>query len=220
MEVHRARDQPAHAGDRARDVGGDHAGVGDDDDVAVEPVPVLRAADRAKFGEPDSSSPSIRNFRFTAGVVRPVAARWARRPSRWNSSWPLSSDGAPGATARRRRRSARTGRSATARSGRPAARRGARRPGRSARRDRRCGHSANTAGSPRVGQISTVGKPVRSAAAANHSGAAGNVGVVLRLRTDARDPQPLIQIGQQVGPVLSDEIPLERHARTVSRLGV
>ena len=46
----------------------------------------------AKCGEPDSSSPSTRKRRVTAGVSRPVAARWARRPSRWNSSWPLSSE--------------------------------------------------------------------------------------------------------------------------------
>ena len=40
VEVHRARDQPAHAGDHARDVRRDHAGVGDDDDVGVETIAV------------------------------------------------------------------------------------------------------------------------------------------------------------------------------------
>jgi hypothetical protein len=37
------------------------------------------------------------------------------------------------------------------------------------------------------------------------------------LGADARDAKPLIQIRQQVGVVLSDEIALKRHARTVSR---
>ncbi len=44
-----------------------------------------------KFGEPDSSSPSIRSLRLTAGVVRPVVARWARTPRVWKNTWPLSS---------------------------------------------------------------------------------------------------------------------------------
>ncbi len=44
-----------------------------------------------KWGEPDSSSPSISSFRSTAGVVRPVAARWARTPRVWKNTWPLSS---------------------------------------------------------------------------------------------------------------------------------
>ena len=45
----------------------------------------------AKCGEPDSSSPSISNLTVTAGVSRPVAARWARIPSRWKATLPLSS---------------------------------------------------------------------------------------------------------------------------------
>lgn len=44
-----------------------------------------------KFGEPDSSSPSMSSLRLTAGAVRPVAARWARTPSVWKNTWPLSS---------------------------------------------------------------------------------------------------------------------------------
>lgn len=44
-----------------------------------------------KFGEPDSSSPSMSSLRLTAGAVRPVAARCARTPRVWKNTCPLSS---------------------------------------------------------------------------------------------------------------------------------
>ncbi|CAM5453818.1 hypothetical protein STENM327S_00534 [Streptomyces tendae] len=51
-----------------------------------------RSSTRArKCGEPNSSSPSISSLRLTAGAVRPVAARWARTPSVWKNTCPLSS---------------------------------------------------------------------------------------------------------------------------------
>ena len=49
------------------------------------------ASSAAKFGEPDSSSPSTISLRLTAGLVRPVAARWARTPRVWKKTCPLSS---------------------------------------------------------------------------------------------------------------------------------
>ena len=45
----------------------------------------------AKWGDPDSSSPSTSSLTVTAGVSRPVAARWARMPSRCMATLPLSS---------------------------------------------------------------------------------------------------------------------------------
>ena len=42
MKEHGARDESSHTGDRARAVRPDHAGVRDDDDVAVESIPALR----------------------------------------------------------------------------------------------------------------------------------------------------------------------------------
>jgi hypothetical protein len=50
-----------------------------------------RRSSDAKFGDPDSSSPSISSFTVTAGVSRPVAARCARMPSRCMATLPLSS---------------------------------------------------------------------------------------------------------------------------------
>ena len=46
----------------------------------------------AKCGEPDSSSPSMSMVIETGGAPAPPAARQARRPSAWNSTWPLSSE--------------------------------------------------------------------------------------------------------------------------------
>jgi len=46
----------------------------------------------AKCGEPDSSSPSISIVTDTGGACAPDAARQARTPSVWNSTWPLSSE--------------------------------------------------------------------------------------------------------------------------------
>ena len=66
-------------------------------------------------------------------------------------------------------RSARTAGAPTARAGRPAGRRGGRRRARPGRPASARGHSAKTAGAPAVGQISTVGKPVRRSASASHA---------------------------------------------------
>ena len=69
--------QPAHAGAHGRGVRGPHAGVADDDHVAASRSRSRRIS-AAKFGEPDSSSPSISSLMLTGGAVRPVAARCAR----------------------------------------------------------------------------------------------------------------------------------------------
>ena len=63
-------DHAAHAGDRARDVGGDHAGVGDDDDVAVEPVAVL--GEQRPRSSASRTPPRPRHeLQVTAGAVAP-----------------------------------------------------------------------------------------------------------------------------------------------------
>ncbi len=46
----------------------------------------------AKFGEPDSSSPSISIVIETGGASSSRAASRARTPSAWKSTWPLSSE--------------------------------------------------------------------------------------------------------------------------------
>ena len=173
------------------------------------------ASSAAKCGEPDSSSPSMRKRSVTAGVSRPVAARCARRPSRWNSSWPLSS-----AAPRANSSSPRIGRlerrvTPTAPAGRPAARRGARRPARPGAPGSAAGHSAKTAGAPGVSHTSTVGKPSRRKASASHSALRRTSGGVRRVGTDRGDPQPRVQVGVQQLPVGLDEVPFRAHPGTV-----
>ena len=50
----------------------------------------------AKWGEPDSSSPSISSVSVTGGALSPLAASAvlaaARAPRAWKSTWPLSSE--------------------------------------------------------------------------------------------------------------------------------
>ncbi len=131
-----------------------------------------RAASRrtspAKFGEPDSSSPSTSSLRFTAGAVRPVAARWARTPRVWKNTWPLSS-AAPRAKSRRPTTVGVNGSVAQ-----PSAFSAGwtswwpytSTVGADESPD---GHSANTAGRPSVSQTSATGKPVSPSFAASHS---------------------------------------------------
>ena len=61
-------------------------------------------------------------------------------------------------------------------------------------------------GRPAVGQISTVGKPVRRSASASHVGAGGDVGRVRRVGGDRRDAQPGVEVGVQVVEVGVDEV--------------
>ena len=176
----------------------DHAGVGDDDDVAVEPVAVLARAASSKFGEPDSSSPSIRNFSVTAGLrARRSAARCARSAEQVEQQLALVVGGTAGAQhVAVDGRVERVG-AATARSGRRAARRGGRR--RDGRRVRVLArplgeHRRQPGGRPdldgrEAGARGRVGEPL---------GAAGDVAVVLGLGADAGDAQPLVEIVEQV----------------------
>ena len=86
------RDQPAHAGAHGRHVGGPHGGVADHDHVAGQPLPLapeqvgevlgarlLLALDEQLDGD-----------RRRGGAE--LAARQARTPREWNSTWPLSSE--------------------------------------------------------------------------------------------------------------------------------
>ena len=74
-----ALDHAAHASAHRRNVRRPHGGVGDDDHVAREPVAVARSRS-AKFGEPDSSSPSMSSLSVTGGAAAPLppARRWRR----------------------------------------------------------------------------------------------------------------------------------------------
>ena len=122
----------------------------------------------AKCGEPDSSSPSTRIFRLTAGEVRPVAARWACRPSRCIRTWPLSS-AVPLARSRSPSRVGSNGavvQSSIGSTGCTSWCPYTRTVGAPGSAD---GHCANTAGRPAVGQISTVGKPCAVSSAASQS---------------------------------------------------
>ena len=170
-----------------------------------------RSASRAsKFGEPDSSSPSMRNLRFTAGVLRPVAARWARSPSRWNSSWPLSSD-APRA---RRMSPSIVGSNGSV-----------------------CHSSSGSTGwtswCPYIDDGRGIGvvagplgehgraagrrpdldgrEPGPARGLGEPLGAAGDVVVVVGLGADARDAQPLVEVSQQFVLVLVDVLALCAH---------
>ena len=67
------------------------------------------------------------------------------------------------------------------------------------------GHSAKTAGAPGVGQISTVGKPVRRRASASQAALCGDVGGVRGVGGDRRDAQPGVEVGVQVVEVGEDE---------------
>ena len=114
----------------------DHAGVGDDDDVAVEPVAALgeqllevrRAGLLLALDEELQRDRRACRARWRRGARAGRAGGTAAGPCRRTRR---------GRAARRRRSSGRTGRCATAPAGRPAARRGGRRRGRSGRRGRR-----------------------------------------------------------------------------------
>ncbi len=84
-------------------VSSDHMPVSDTITASAASRPACSSTRARKCGEPDSSSPSISSLRLTAGVVRPVVARWARTPSVWKNTWPLSS-----AAPRAKRRPSRT----------------------------------------------------------------------------------------------------------------
>ena len=77
----------------------DHMPVSDTTTTSQRSRSAFSLSSAAKFGEPDSSSPSTISFSVTAGLVRPVAARCARTPRVWNQTWPLSS-AAPRASSR------------------------------------------------------------------------------------------------------------------------
>ena len=136
VEVDRGEHQPAHAGHRAGLVGGDHAGVGDHDHVAVEPVAV-----RGEQGLRSSASPTPPRPRSGTSGAPPGSSARSRAGGR-----AARAGGIAAGPCRRRRRgpaaghrrwSARTAGAPTARSDQPAARRGGRRRERSRRRDRR-----------------------------------------------------------------------------------
>ena len=162
------------------------------------------ASSASKFGEPDSSSPSISSLRLTAGVSRPVAARCARRPEQVEQQLPLVVGRAAGtqdvAVDRRvervgvpqldrvdrlhvvvavddHRRRVGVGAGPLGVDGRQ--------PGRRPDLD---GREARAPGG--------VGEPF---------GAAVHVGVVVGLGADAGDAQPGVEVGEQFVAVFGDE---------------
>ena len=77
-----------------------------------------------------------------------------------------------------------------------------------ARRCRRTATRRRRPGAPGVGQISTVGKPVRRSASASQAALVGDVRGVRRVGGDRRDAQPGVEVGVQVVEVGVDEIAL------------
>ncbi len=67
-------------------VSSDHMPVSETITASAASRSACRSASARKCGEPDSSSPSTSSLRWTAGLVRPVAARWARRPRVWKKT--------------------------------------------------------------------------------------------------------------------------------------
>ena len=193
-----------------------HAGVGDDDDVGVEAVAALveQVLEVRRAGLLLALDEQLERDRRACRARSPRGARAARAggtaadPCRRTHRAPA---------ARRRRRSGRTGRCATAPADRPAARRGGRRRARSARRRRRCATRRTRVGSPAVGQISTVGKPSLRERVGQPLGAARDVGVVFGLSADAGDPQPGVEIVEQVLAVVGDEVAYCGHIGDDSR---
>ena len=130
--------QAPHAHAHRRDVGRPHVGVGDDDDVARQPLPLAHRAGPRSGGcrppprpRPGTSRSPAAGRRWPAGPAPPRSGRGPGPCRRWR----------PGPGTRRRRAPARTGASATRRAGRRAGRRGGRRRGRWARRGRRARRS-------------------------------------------------------------------------------
>ena len=205
VEGHLAHRHAAHAGDGARHVLGDHPGVGDDDDVGVEPVAPLgqqrlevrRAGLLLALDEELQRDRRGRCARSRRGARAGRAGGTAADPCRRTRR---------GRAARRRRRSGRTGRCARARAGRPAARRDGRRRARRARRRRRWAIRRRPRAARRSARSRRSGSRCAAARAGEPLAAAHDVGVVLGLRADARDPQPGVEVGQQFVAVFGHEV--------------
>ena len=197
--------------DGAGHVGGGHAGVADDDDVAVQPVAPL-AQQRGEVRRPGLLLALDEQLHGDGRGVAAGGGEVGAHAEQVEGDVALVVDGAAGVQLRavgalddgglerrvhpqlrrvdrlhvvvpvdERDRGAGVGATATRR--RPRAR-------------------------PAVGQISTVGKPVRRSASASHSALRGDVGGVRGIGGDRRDAQPGVEIGVQVVEVGDHEVAL------------
>ena len=193
VEGHQAPHADAHRGD----VGRPHVGVGHDDDVARQPLPLPAPAGPRSGGcrppprpRPGTSRSPAAGRRWPAGPAPPRAGTGPGPCRRWRPG--------PGTRGRRGRRPppARTGASATRRGGRRAGRRGGRRRGRWGRRGRRGGGRRRPTGRPPVSRIATCSRPARRKQVGGELGRAADVGGVVGLGRDGRDPEPGEEVGE------------------------
>ena len=194
----------------------EHAGVADDDDVAGQPVAPL-AQQRGEVRRAglllalDQEACTV-----TAGVSRPVAARCARRPSRWNATLALVVGGAAGVQLgspldgrlerRVRPQLQRVDRLHVVVAVDERDRRVRRRPTATRRRPPGARRRPDLDGGE-PGRRKRLGQPL---------GAAPHVRRVRRVGGDRRDPQPGVEVGVQV-PVCLDEVPFRAHPGTRGR---